>query len=172
MGQEQLTKVFVGDVGPKAGSLLGTKVYLCLQILGEAVILCQHLSSSPWPSNPGLSFLLPSCCHSALTPAQQKGRAGSQGHQPPQGLRVSGQGPSRCSQNPWEACRRTVQASPLCVIQGGSISWALGGASLFHDDGNHGHCLLTRLLCTWQGAMVPKTTVGKWRGALPDWSWE
>lgn len=28
-----------------------------------------------WSSNPGLSFLLPTCCHSAVIPAQQKGGA-------------------------------------------------------------------------------------------------
>lgn len=44
--------------------------------------MCQHASSSPWCSNPGLSFLWSTCCHSAVIPAQLKGGAGSQQHLP------------------------------------------------------------------------------------------
>lgn len=48
--------------------------------------------------------------------------------------------------------------SSLWVIQGGSITWVLGGTSLLHGDRNHGY----GLLIPWQGTIVPKLLWGCW----------
>lgn len=91
LGQEQLTEGLTGnEVILEAGFLLGTWVYFCLKMPGRWVILCQPSSSSPWASNAELSFLLQTCCHLAVIPAQQKGGASSQPCWPPQGLEVTG----------------------------------------------------------------------------------